>query len=80
MQVGRWGNSLAVRLPASIVDALRLKEGDEVDIEVVDASPPRLRLSLQQKREAALASLRALARPFPPDFKFDRNEASERGG
>lgn len=26
MQVAKWGNSLAVRLPASVVDALDLKE------------------------------------------------------
>ena len=30
MQVAKWGNSLAVRLPASVVEVLRLKEGDEV--------------------------------------------------
>ena len=32
MQVGKWGNSLAVRLPAALVEALDLKEGDEVEI------------------------------------------------
>lgn len=26
MQVSKWGNSLAVRLPASVVEALELKE------------------------------------------------------
>jgi antitoxin MazE len=29
MQVAKWGNSLALRLPAAIVEALSLKEGDE---------------------------------------------------
>jgi Antidote-toxin recognition MazE, bacterial antitoxin len=28
MQVAKWGNSLAVRLPATVVEALDLKEGD----------------------------------------------------
>ena len=32
MQVSRWGNSLAVRLPAAVVDALSLKEGDDIQI------------------------------------------------
>ena len=32
MQVSKWGNSLAIRLPASVVEALRLKEGDEVEV------------------------------------------------
>lgn len=30
MQVSKWGNSLAVRPPASVVEALDLKEGDEI--------------------------------------------------
>ena len=34
MQVVKWGNSLAVRLPAAVVDALQLKEGDSIEIEV----------------------------------------------
>ena len=36
MQVAKWGNSLAVRLPASVVDALGLKAGDEIEIHVAD--------------------------------------------
>ena len=36
MQVSRWGNSLAVRLPAAVVEALGLQEGDEIAIEVAD--------------------------------------------
>ena len=34
MQVAKWGNSLAVRLPATVVEALALKEGDEIEIHV----------------------------------------------
>ena len=30
MQVSKWGTSLAIRLPAVIVEALNLKEGDEI--------------------------------------------------
>ena len=30
MQVAKWGNSLAVRLPAELVRELGLREGDEV--------------------------------------------------
>ena len=36
MQVSKWGNSLAIRLPAAVVEALELHEGD--DIEVVGAA------------------------------------------
>ena len=34
MQIGKWGNSLAVRLPASVVEGLALKEGDDIEIKV----------------------------------------------
>ena len=36
MQVAKWGNSLAIRLPAAVVAALQLKEGDEIELHVVD--------------------------------------------
>jgi antitoxin MazE len=32
MQVSKWGNSLAVRLPKVLVDQLGLKEGDELNV------------------------------------------------
>ncbi|MEO8164991.1 MAG: AbrB/MazE/SpoVT family DNA-binding domain-containing protein, partial [Betaproteobacteria bacterium] len=35
MQVAKWGNSLAVRLPATVVEVLGLKEGDDLEIDVV---------------------------------------------
>ena len=34
--VGTWGNNLAVRLPGEIVDAVRLREGERVEIEAQD--------------------------------------------
>ena len=30
MQVAKWGNSLAIRLPRSVVEVLGLKEGDSI--------------------------------------------------
>nr|WP_298139523.1 AbrB/MazE/SpoVT family DNA-binding domain-containing protein [Acidiferrobacter sp.] len=37
MQVATWGNSLAIRLPAIVVGALGLTEGDEIEIHVANA-------------------------------------------
>lgn len=37
MQVFKWGNSLAVRLPVALIRALDLKEGDEIEIQLADA-------------------------------------------
>jgi antitoxin MazE len=76
MQVARWGNSLAVRLPKTVVEALGLKEGDEIEIAVVGTR--RFEIARDKSREEAMARLRALKRPLPKGFKFDRNEANAR--
>jgi antitoxin MazE len=36
MKVLKWGDSLAVLLPAAIVEELKLKEGDEVEIQITN--------------------------------------------
>ena len=76
MQVAKWGNSLAVRLPKTVVEALKLKEGDEVEITI--AGSRHFEVTRDQRREEALKRLRALQRPLPPGFKFDREQANER--
>jgi antitoxin MazE len=76
MQVSKWGNSLAVRLPASVVDALELKEGDEIEIRV--AGDRKFEVRGDRSRERALARLRKLRRPLPRGFVFDRVEANAR--
>ena len=76
MRVSKWGNSLAIRLPASVVEALELKEGDEVDIRV--AGKRAFDADLDRSREEALERIKALAIKLPPDWKFDRDEANAR--
>jgi antitoxin MazE len=76
MKVAKWGNSLAIRLPAVIVELLALKEGDEIDIQV--AGCRELDVSPQPSREELLRRLREFRGSLPPDFKFDREEANAR--
>ena len=76
MQVAKWGNSLAVRLPAAVVEALRLKEGDEIEIHV--AGKREFAVTRKPSREDFLNRLRAFRGRLPPDFKFDREEANAR--
>lgn len=76
MQVAKWGNSLAIRLPKAVIEALKLKEGDEVEVVVADKR--RFEVDRDSKRETALAKIRRLRRPLPPGFKFSREEANER--
>jgi antitoxin MazE len=77
MQVSKWGNSLAIRLPAAVVKALELKEGDDIEVRV--AGEKAFEVSRDESRRRALETLRKLRRPFPPGFVFDREEAHERG-
>ncbi|TMH77486.1 MAG: AbrB/MazE/SpoVT family DNA-binding domain-containing protein [Betaproteobacteria bacterium] len=77
MQVAKWGNSLAVRLPAAVVEALKLKEGEEIEIHVAGARV--LEIARKPTARELLARLRKYRGRIPQDFKFDRLEAHERG-
>jgi antitoxin MazE len=78
MQVSKWGNSLAVRLPAQVVEVLGLAEGDDIEIEVLGAR----RLAVKKRADGVddvMKRLRAFRGRLPADFKFDRLAANERG-
>lgn len=76
MQVSKWGNSLAVRLPAAVVEVLDLKEGDQIEVRIAGAR--EFEIDRNRDRERALARLRRLRRPLPAGFSFSRSEANER--
>ncbi len=75
MLVAKWGNSLAVRLPATVVDALQLKEGDDIEIHI--ASERIFELEKKPSNQELLVRLRKYRGRLPADFKFDRLEAHE---
>ena len=56
MRVSKWGNSLAVRLPQAVVEALKLKEGDAIEITI--AGTRRFEIARDRSREEALVRLR----------------------
>lgn len=76
VQVAKWGNSLAIRLPAAVVEALGLKEGDEIEVHVADTE--HFGIARKPGREELLERLRAFRGRLPADFKFDRDEANAR--
>ncbi|MQT88059.1 AbrB/MazE/SpoVT family DNA-binding domain-containing protein [Pseudomonas nabeulensis] len=77
MQVAKWGNSLAVRLPATLVEALELREGDDIEIIVDDARTFAVRK--KPGADTLLERLRAFRGKLPADFKFSCDEANGRG-
>jgi antitoxin MazE len=76
MQVAKWGNSLAVRLPSAVVEALDLKEGDQIEIRI--AGRGKFEIARDRGKEKAIERIRRLRRPLPAGFKFSRLEANER--
>jgi antitoxin MazE len=79
MQIGKWGNSLAVRLPRELVEKYALKEGDTIETEGIEALlETQLAEAVQARRDAAMEEIRKRAFKLPPDWKFDREEANWR--
>jgi antitoxin MazE len=78
MQVSKWGNSLAIRLPAAVVEVLGLKEGDDIEVRVAPGSA--FEVQRKASNREILARLRQYRGTLPADFKFDRLEAYEDRG
>ncbi len=76
MRIAKWGNSLAVRLPATVVETLNLKEGDEIAIQIADTRT--FEIKRDPAKAKALARLRRLRRPLPPGFTFVRDDINRR--
>lgn len=76
MQVSKWGNSLAVRLPSAVVEALDLQEGDDIEIVVEDSR--KFAVRKKPGAEEYLERLRELRGRLPADFRFDRDDANDR--
>jgi antitoxin MazE len=76
VQVSKWGNSLAIRLPAAVAETLALKEGDEVEVHVV--GDRAFGIARDRGRERAAKRIRAFRKKLPPGWKFDRAAANAR--
>ena len=80
MKVSKWGNSLAIRLPADVVERLGVREGDEV-CAALGAPESTVVLRRKRTREEMWARLEEIRKTVkvPKDYKFDREEANSRG-
>ena len=77
--IRRWGNSLAIRLPADCVREAGLQEGDQIKIVVGGDGRLSLQPLQQLDRSALAADLRQMqtAMPLTPSV-IDECRASER--
>jgi antitoxin MazE len=72
MKIAKWGNSLAVRIPAEVAEKLKLSAGQEVQLRVTGEH--KFQVSRDRKRQQAIAKLRKLRIVLPDDYVFDRDE------
>lgn len=76
MQVSKWGNSLAVRLPKKLVQDLGIAEGDDVDLKAADAQT--IVISKSDDKSDFIIKLRVLQKPKPAGFVWNRDDANKR--
>jgi antitoxin MazE len=76
MKVSKWGNSLAIRLPAELVEKLGVKEGDEIYTIPGMAEDSAVTIVRKKTRREALDRLAEIRKTvqWPTDYKFDRDE------
>ena len=74
--IGKWGNSLAVRLPVEFADALGLKEGGML---VLSADAGEIAVKRQRTRAEALASFLSLSGLVTGSVRFPREDLLLRG-
>ncbi len=79
MQIGKWGNSLAVRLPRDIVEKYNLAEGKSIDSAAIEAALQAADANeVKERRVKALEEIRTTRLSLPADWKFDREDANWR--
>ena len=76
MKFAKWGNSIAVRIPAEVVTKLGISPNDEALIKVTGESS--FEITRDRRREEALKRLRELRFVLPDDYVFNREELHER--
>jgi len=59
-----------------VVEALKLEEGDQIEIRIVGTRV--FEVERDNSRRRSLEKIRALRRPLPAGFRFDREAANER--
>jgi antitoxin MazE len=72
MKLAKWGNSLALRIPAEVVEKLKLAPGEEVEVTL--AGEGRFEVSRGLSRKQVLEELKKLRVQLPEDYVFRRSD------
>jgi len=76
MQVAKWGNSLAIRIPSAVVDTLELKEGDDIVVRVADDRS--FEIGRHYTHRKALERIKSSRLKLPTGWSFEPDEANSR--
>lgn len=76
MKFAKWGNSIAIRVPAEVIAKLGISPDEEAQIRVTGEYS--FEVTRDRRRQEAIEAIRKLARPLPPGYKFNRDEIYDR--
>jgi antitoxin MazE len=76
MKFAKWGNSLAIRIPADVVEKLGISPNEEAQIKVTGENSFEITRDL--RRQKAIERMRSMSFALPDDYVFNREELHER--
>lgn len=72
MKFAKWGNSIAIRVPADVVAKLGISADEEAQIKVTGEHS--FEVTRDRRRQEAIEKLRKMRVALPEGYKFDRDE------
>jgi antitoxin MazE len=72
MKFSKWGNSLAVRIPAEVVSKLGISPDEEAQIKVTGENS--FEVTRDCRRQEAIEKMRKMRFALPNDYVFNRDE------
>ena len=76
MKLAKWGNSLALRIPADVVSKLGIAPNEEVEIKIT--GDHSFEVTRDRRREEAIKKLRSMRFALPDDYVFNREKLHDR--
>jgi antitoxin MazE len=76
VQIAKWGNSAAIRLPKAVLELLDVRPGSEFEVSIEGKT---LRLAPVRKRYPTLDELVAEMKRLGPDYDYGQHEWSAAG-
>jgi antitoxin MazE len=67
-QLAKWGNSVAVRIPKALADAVEFRPGDTLEMTVEDSD------TLQIRKKKGVPKLRQLVRAITPENRHAESD------